>query len=79
MTNIPRSAIESLGDSLHAYVGTAPDAIELKRTYADVASNQLLALIGSAELLEISVNKGDAKRRLEAGYGTAVRIEKQPI
>ena len=79
VTNIPRSAIASLGEPLHVYVGTIPHAIELKRTYAEVSPNQLLALVGSADLVEISVNKGDARRRLDAEYGTSVRIEKQSM
>ena len=79
VTNIPRSAIASLGEQLDVYVGTIPHAIELKRTYAEVSPNQLLALVGSADLVEISVNKGDARRRLDAGYGTSVRIEKQSM
>lgn len=78
VTNIPRSSIAIFGEKLHVYVGASTCINDLKRTYTDVDPGQLLALIGSADLVEISVNKGSAELRLDAGCGTSVRIAKQP-
>lgn len=47
----------------------------LRRTYADVAEGELLALIGSADLLEIAVNSGSAAARLRALPGEAVFVQ----
>lgn len=45
--------------------------------YAAVAPNELLALVGSAGLLEISVRDGSAAERTGARRGTAVRLSRQ--
>ena len=46
----------------------------LRRTYADVAPNEPVALIGSLELLEISVREGNAAEILDVRRGDPVRI-----
>ncbi len=51
------------------------DAGPLRRTYADVAPGHLLALVGSAGWLEISVRDGSAAAALDAGRGTPVRVD----
>ena len=43
-------------------------------TYADVAPGEVLALIGSLNLLEISVRDDSAELSLRMGRGTAVRV-----
>lgn len=43
--------------------------------YADVPPGQPVALIDSSQLLEISVNKGNAAQQLGAGVGMGVRLE----
>ncbi len=45
------------------------------RTYADVDPGELLALVGSVDLLEVSVRDGSAADMLEARRGTPVRVE----
>ena len=46
----------------------------LSRTYSDVAPTAPLALIGSRNYLEISVNSGNAKETLKAQMGDPVRL-----
>ncbi|HEX6965608.1 MAG TPA: SAM-dependent chlorinase/fluorinase [Gemmatimonadaceae bacterium] len=46
----------------------------LKRTYADVPSGALLALIGSSGLVEIAVRDGSAARELAVGRGARVLL-----
>lgn len=70
VTNIPegwceRGSIVWVGDRV---AGT------LLRTYADVDAGQLLALVGSSGLLEISVRDGSAAEALDASRGTPVRV-----
>ena len=45
------------------------------QTYAEVEWGDVLALVGSAGTLEISVNGGAAARQLGAGQGARVRVE----
>ncbi len=47
----------------------------LSRTYTERAPGEPLAIIGSGGRLEISVNGGSARRVLNAGTGTPVRID----
>ncbi len=46
--------------------------IPMRRTYADVAQGESLALVGSSGLVEIAVRDGSAFERLGAGRGTTV-------
>ena len=71
ITNIPG---EWLAEGARVRVEGGPDA-PLVRTYADASPGALLALVGSAGLLELSVRDGSAAERLGAGRGTAVRVE----
>ncbi|MEX0703362.1 MAG: SAM-dependent chlorinase/fluorinase [Planctomycetales bacterium] len=47
-----------------------------RRTYAEGAPGELLALVGSHGFIEIAVNQGDARGELGARIGTEVRIER---
>ena len=47
------------------------------RTYADVSSDRLLALIDSEGYLEIAVNRGNAARRLNSSIGDMVTVVMQ--
>jgi len=59
----------------HPEVWVGSQAIgPVRTTYADVAVGQPVALIGSAGLLEIAVNRGSAAQTLGGGRGTAVTI-----
>ncbi|MCI0432617.1 MAG: SAM-dependent chlorinase/fluorinase [Gemmatimonadetes bacterium] len=46
----------------------------LRRTYADVACGETVALTGSSGLLEISVRDGSAARAIDAGTGASVEV-----
>jgi S-adenosylmethionine hydrolase len=46
----------------------------VRRTFADVATGELLALAGSGGRLEIAVRDGSAALRLGAGLGSEVRV-----
>jgi len=48
--------------------------IAVRRTYADVAPGEFVALINSYELVEIAVRDGSAANTLGAGPGEAVRL-----
>jgi S-adenosyl-L-methionine hydrolase (adenosine-forming) len=74
ITNVPEAWC---GPGALVWVG-GRTAGEVRRTYADVASGELVALIGSAGLLEVSVRDGSAASALEAERGTAVRLGGEP-
>jgi S-adenosylmethionine hydrolase len=48
--------------------------IPLRRTYADVATGEAVALVGSSGLIEIAVRDGSAARTLDLTRGSIVRV-----
>lgn len=58
----------------HVWLGEH-DAGPLLQTYAQVEQGRELALIGSAGMLEIAVNFGNAAERFGAGVGTCVVVK----
>jgi len=76
ITNIP-GAMLSASPRCEIHVGRHNLGI-LRNTYADVAPGEALALIGSTDLLEISVRDGSAMERLRLQVGQEVRIEDPP-
>jgi S-adenosyl-L-methionine hydrolase (adenosine-forming) len=52
-------------------------AIPVRRTYADVAPGEPLALVGSSGLIEVAVRDGNAANVLGLGRGAVVRIREQ--
>jgi S-adenosylmethionine hydrolase len=48
---------------------------KLSQSYSDMPANELLALIGSHETLEISINRGNAEKKLDLNIGDPVNIE----
>jgi len=46
----------------------------IRRTYADVALGELVAYVGSSDLLEIGRNRGSARDILGAGIGHSVKV-----
>jgi hypothetical protein len=62
------------GGTRTVIVGRTPIG-PVRRTYSDVAEGEILALIGSADLLEISVNAGSAAARLRSMPGEAVFVQ----
>ncbi len=55
-------------------IGEAEHTVKLCRAYGDVKKLQPLAIIGSTDLLEISVNQGSAARRFDAQVGNKITI-----
>jgi S-adenosyl-L-methionine hydrolase (adenosine-forming) len=54
-------------------VGSA--SIAVRRTYAEVKSGELVAVVGSAGFIEIAVRDGDAARKLGLARGSAVTLK----
>jgi len=77
VTNIARQelagAYQESGDSVVVQVGAA-SIRGLSCTYGDHDPGDLLALWGSSDCLEISVNRGSAAERLNVTIGIQVRI-----
>ncbi len=77
VTNIARQELagthQESGKSVVVQVGTA-SIRGLSRTYSDNDPGDLLALWGSGDFLEISVNRGSAAERLNATVGTQIRV-----
>jgi S-adenosylmethionine hydrolase len=48
--------------------------IALRRTYAEAGEGEFLALIGSSDLVEISINGGSAARQLGLKVGDSLRM-----
>lgn len=67
--------IIALSLSPNAQVRIGELTLPLRRTYADVAPGQPLALIGSSDLLEIAVRDGSAAAELRITAGVAVSIK----
>ncbi|MCF7838298.1 MAG: SAM-dependent chlorinase/fluorinase [Candidatus Marinimicrobia bacterium] len=47
---------------------------QVRRTYADVAPGEKLALFGSSGLLELAINQGSARERLRLDRGAPVQL-----
>jgi S-adenosylmethionine hydrolase len=48
--------------------------VPMRRTYADVASGEAVALVGSSGLIEIAVRDGSAAKTLGIARGSIIRI-----
>ncbi len=78
ITNVSMKELEKIGikegDMLH--VKLKEDMIKLKlcTAYGEVKAKQPLAIIGSHNFLEISVNQGNAARRFRVGIGETVQV-----
>lgn len=80
ITNMSEDLLRRLGVSegsqLKLSMGSFDGPIDFCKAYADVDVGSLLAIVGSAGLLEISVNRGSAARRLKSKAGMRVEIRK---
>ena len=74
ITNLGRSDIEAIagGRAVRVEAGSLP--LGLARTYGDVADGEALALIGSADLLEVAVRNGSAAATLGLERGSEVAV-----
>lgn len=72
ITTIDAETAAALGDGARATV--AGRTCSLVRTYADAPPGEVVALVGSSDLVEISVVQGSALDALAAGPGTPVTL-----
>lgn len=75
VSNIDRRTFDRLaeGGKVHLQVGTAP-VQRLVATYADIAPDEVCALFGSTDCLEIALREASAAQRLGLGRGASVRV-----
>ena len=72
ISNIPSGAIRNANVCIEI---AGRRITGLKPTYGGARRNELIALIGSADLLEIAVNMGSAADTIKAGRGDAITIK----
>jgi S-adenosylmethionine hydrolase len=70
ITNVPKKWV---GDGTVVFVGNEPVG-SVRRSYVDVRRGERLALIGSSDLLEISVRDGSAAEALAVGRGANITV-----
>ena len=75
VTSISAADLAGWEDRLRIHLSPDCRLERLCRTYADVPPGELLALIGSADLLEISVNGGSAARLLDLERRAPIAVE----
>ena len=73
ISNIPADWLPPVGSGCVRVAGT--DVGPLRRTYGDVESGERVALVGSIDVLEVSVRDGSAAAHLGVGRGAAVTVE----
>ena len=75
VTNIDRRAFEKLAGSARVQIDASGQAVpRLVATYADIQGDEVCALFGSTDHLELAANSGSAAERLGLGRGAAVRV-----
>ena len=74
ITNVSGRELAALGGGLRVHVAQG-EGWPILRCYADAAPGAVLALIGSADLLEIALRDGSAAKHLQARVGDAVSID----
>ena len=74
ITNLGRSGIEATAGRRAVSVEAGGLRLPLARTYGDVADGEALALIGSADLLEVAVRDGSAAAALGLERGSEVAV-----
>ena len=78
VTNISSKALEKLETGidklLHVQIGGKTVAMRFCSTYGEVPASTLLAIVGSHDFLEISVNHGNAAKTLNSEPGDVVSI-----
>jgi S-adenosylmethionine hydrolase len=77
VTNISRSHLETIGGQMGLKVKAGKTIIPaISQNYQNVTKGAPLALLGSSELLEISVREGNARKLLELEEGDEVFVSK---
>jgi hypothetical protein len=78
ITNIKKELFERIGShkKFEIYVQSKHYMINtISNVYSSVASGELIAIFNSAGLLEIAINNGNAKKLLNLGINSNIRIE----
>ncbi|MFN3598066.1 MAG: S-adenosyl-l-methionine hydroxide adenosyltransferase family protein [Rubricoccaceae bacterium] len=75
ITNIPRALVERYrgGRRVKGFVGSTI-VRDVHRTYSDVPAGEPVMLYGSGDVLEVSVNEGNAARLLSVRRGNPVTL-----
>jgi S-adenosylmethionine hydrolase len=77
VTNIDRKLFDKFSQGASIEISAAEHAVDrLVATYADAGANELCALFGSTDHLEIAVNAANASERLGLARGAPVLIRK---
>jgi S-adenosylmethionine hydrolase len=76
ITNFKKSELEKTktADSIIIKFKDAKTRLKLCKTYADVNLQESLAILGSHDFLEISVNQGNAANRFRVKIGDTVAL-----
>jgi S-adenosyl-L-methionine hydrolase (adenosine-forming) len=75
VTNIAAADLAPWRGRLRIRLAAGQTLTRLCRTYAEAGPGELLALVGSADLLEISINGGSAARELNLDRRAPVTVE----
>jgi S-adenosylmethionine hydrolase len=77
ITNIDRKTFEQFSNSGAVSVrAESADVPRIVATYAEAPPNELCALFGSTDHLEIAVNSGDAAAKLNLGRRATIRVQR---
>ncbi len=78
ITNVSMKELEKIGikEGNMFQVKLKEDVVTLKlcRAYGEVRAKQLLAIIGSCDFLEFSINRGNAAKKFKVEPGDAVQV-----
>ncbi len=75
-SNISKAELQSFAPLTELVVEISGKQLRISRTYADTPPGTLLALIGSADCLEIAVNQGSAAEVLACAAGEPVTVRR---
>lgn len=79
ITNIPSEFLAKLpahkNTRLSAAIGNETAVLNFRSTYSNAAIGEFLALVGSHDLLEVSVNQGNAAKLFRVRSGEPISIE----
>ncbi len=76
VTNIDRRTFERLGGAVDIHVGEY-HVTRVVSTYADIGPDEIAALFGSTDHLEVAANGASAAERLPAGRGAGVTVARR--
>lgn len=78
ITNFRQQELDSLGivETLNVKMKNRKLRLKLRRAYAEAKNKEALAIVGSHDFLEISVNQGDAGATFKARRGDKITLFK---